>query len=227
MSRENARYKIKIVKDGPYIVSGNLPLHEKVIVPKNGEYAFEEGRPLPQAESYALCRCGKSKNPPFCDGAHTKSGFHGQETASTAPYAERAARLEGPGVDLLDDGRCAMARFCHTRDGDAWELTAYSRSDAARTQVIRAACDCPAGRLTAVGKGGTVYEPELEPSIDILQDPEKGVSGGIFVKGYVPVEAADGTVYEPRNRIVLCRCGASKNKPFCDAAHLLIKYLDK
>ncbi|MPM75072.1 hypothetical protein SDC9_122063 [bioreactor metagenome] len=227
MSSENTLYKIKIMKDGPYIVTGSLPLYEKLIVPKGGEYKFVPGRPLPQAERYALCRCGKSKNAPFCDGSHTACGFRGGETASKDTYAKRAVLIEGPGVDLLDDGRCAMARFCHTRDGDAWELTGDSRSEAARKQVIRAASDCPAGRLTAVEKDGTIHEPELEPSIDVLQDPENGASAGLFVKGYVPIESSDGTQYEPRNRVVLCRCGASANKPFCDAAHLLIKYLDK
>ncbi len=227
MSSEKTRYKIKIMKDGPYIVTGGLPLYEKLIVPKGGEYKFEPGRPLPQSESYALCRCGKSKNAPFCDGSHAGCGFCGEETASKDTYENRAVRIEGPGIDLLDDGRCAMARFCHTRDGDAWELTRDSRSEAARKQVIRAASECPSGRLTAVDKDGAVHEPELEPSIDVLQDPENGASAGLFVKGYVPIESSDGTPYEPRNRVVLCRCGASANKPFCDAAHLLIKYLDK
>ena len=227
MSGENTLYKIKIMKDGPYIVTGSLPLNEKVIVPEGEGYKFESGRPLPQSDHYALCRCGKSKNAPFCDGSHTECGFCGEETASKDTYAKRAARVEGPGIDLLDDGRCAMARFCHTRGGDAWELTRDSLSEATRKQVIRAASECPAGRLTAVEKDGAVHEPELEPSIDILQDPEKGASGGIFVKGYVPIESSDGTLYELRNRVVLCRCGASENKPFCDAAHLPIKYLDK
>ena len=30
---------------------------------------------------------------------------------------------------------------------------------------------------------------------------------------------ADGTTYETRNRVTLCRCGASKNKPLCDGSH--------
>ncbi len=227
MSEEKARYRVKIMKDGPYIVSGGVPLFEKVIVLRDEEYEFVEGRPLPQSENYALCRCGKTKNAPFCDGSHTGCVFCGRETASKDTYAKRSVRIEGPGIDLLDDGRCALARFCHTRDGDAWELTRDSRPEAARKQVVRAASECPAGRLTAVDKDGTVHEPELEPSIDIIQDPERGVSGGIFVKGFIPIESADGTKYESRNRVVLCRCGASENKPFCDAAHLIIEYLDK
>ncbi|MBK5244824.1 MAG: CDGSH iron-sulfur domain-containing protein [Eubacteriaceae bacterium] len=68
---------------------------------------------------------------------------------------------------------------------------------------------------------------EYEPSIDILQDPQKGVSGGIFVKGKIPIESSDGESYEVRNRIVLCRCGEATNKPFCDATHIPIKFSDQ
>jgi len=227
MSSENTPYKIKITENGPYIVMGSLPLNEKVIVPEGDGYKFEAGRPLPQSERYALCRCGKSKNTPFCDGSHIGSNFCGQESASRDAYTKRAAQIEGPGIDLLDDGRCAMARFCHRKSGDAWELTKKSETEENRLEAVQAACECPAGRLTAVGKDGTVYEPTVKPSIDILQDPQNGASSGIFVKGYVPIESSDGTLYELRNRVVLCRCGASENKPFCDAAHLLIKFLDK
>jgi CDGSH-type Zn-finger protein len=41
------------------------------------------------------------------------------------------------------------------------------------------------------------------------------------------VIAADGFRYEIRNRVTLCRCGASKNKPFCDGTHAAIKFRDE
>ncbi len=226
MNDESIKYRIKITKDGPYLVSGNVPLSEKYILPKGRQYEFKEGRRLPQNESYALCRCGKSKNAPFCDGTHVKTGFRGEETASRSKYHERVTLMEGPELDLLDDGRCAFARFCHRNGGSAWELTKDSGEGNNREEAIQAACGCPSGRLTAADKDGNAYEPVLEPSIDIMQDPEKGVSAGIFVKGYIPIESADGTMYEPRNRVVLCRCGKSKNKPFCDAEHMVINYFD-
>jgi CDGSH-type Zn-finger protein len=46
------------------------------------------------------------------------------------------------------------------------------------------------------------------------------------VKGGVPVESADGTVYEVRNRVTLCRCGKSTNKPFCDGTHIDVNFKD-
>ena len=62
--------RIRIIKNGPYIVTGNVLLSEKFITPKGPSYELKNGRQLPQSEEYALCRCGKSKNPPFCDGSH-------------------------------------------------------------------------------------------------------------------------------------------------------------
>lgn len=227
MASDEKKAKIKILKDGPYIISGNVPLSEKIIVPKGKINIFEDGRKFPQAEEYALCRCGKSKNPPFCDGSHKEVGFNGTETASREKYLDRADKLEGPKLDLLDDSRCAFARFCHREDGNVWELTENSDNPKHRAEAIIAASDCPTGRLVALDETGKAIEPEYEPAIEILQDPKKGVSGPIFVKGNIPIEASDGHVYEIRNRVALCRCGESKNKPFCDAKHVSVKYSDK
>lgn len=217
---------IRILKDGPYLVSGNVPLSEKIIVPVGDGYVYQEGRPLPQRETYTLCRCGKTKTPPFCDGSHTAAGFDGEETACKRGYAERATKIIGDRIDLLDDGRCAFARFCHRDSGDAWELAEDCGTDFLRSEAILAANECPAGRLTALDKDGTSHEPEYTPAIEILQDPEEQVSAGIFVKGGIPIESTDGSIYEVRNRVVLCRCGLSHNKPFCDAAHVTEAYTD-
>ena len=225
--KNNGRPKIVIIKDGPYVVSGGVPLAEKVIVPKGKGYVYEDGREMPQFESYALCRCGKSQNPPFCDGFHEKNKFDGSETASKRNYEDRAKVMESKNLDLYDDNRCAYARFCHREEGNVWELTESSGNPIFRKEAIIAASECPAGRLVAKDKDGNAFEPEYEPSIDILQDPECRASGGIFVKGNIPIESADGTTYEVRNRVVLCRCGRSTNMPFCDATHVGIKYSDK
>jgi CDGSH-type Zn-finger protein len=46
------------------------------------------------------------------------------------------------------------------------------------------------------------------------------------VKGGVAVESADGEAYEARNRVTLCRCGRSNNKPFCDGTHVDVRFND-
>lgn len=219
--------KIKILKDGPYVVTGNIKLTEKIITSQGKNYIYTEGRSLPQAKTYSLCRCGKSKNPPFCDGAHSECEFHGDETASKADFEERAEMLIGVDLDMRDDHRCAFARFCHRNDGTAWQLINQSDDPRLKEEAIKAASECPAGRLVAVEKNGTVIEPEYEPELVILQDPERGVSCGIFVKGGIPLQSVDGSLYERRNRFVLCRCGESIDKPFCDSTHVHINYLDE
>lgn len=216
---------IKITKDGPYIVRGGVPLYEKVISYRGGEHSWKDGRDLPQSDTYALCRCGRSSEAPFCDGSSHKR-FKGEETADRRPYSERAEVLEGPGLDMTDDLRCSLSRFCHRRDGSAWELLKRSDDPDARNEVIRATCECPSGRIVALEKDGTVHEDILEPSIYIIQDPGKNVSGGIYVMGGIPLESEDGQMYEKRNRYVLCRCGASKDKPFCDSRHIPKMYKD-
>ncbi len=220
-------YKIKILKNGPYLVSGSIPLSEKIIVSIDEENKYIDGQKLPQSEEYVLCRCGKSNTAPFCDGTHVKTDFDGTETAEKNTYEDRSELLEGPGIDLLDDNRCAFARFCHRKKGDVWQLVENSFNEENIQEAIRGACDCPTGRLVARDKQGNEIEPEYEPSIDIIQDYQMSVSGGIFVKGKIPIESSDGSTYEVRNRVVLCRCGKSKNKPFCDATHLLVDYVDK
>lgn len=227
MVKPKHNYKIKVTKDGPYIVTGNVPLSEKIIAQTRRSYVYREGRELPQAETYALCRCGKTKTPPFCDGSHTRFDFDGEETASKAKFTDRAEFLEGPGLDLLDDHRCAFARFCHRPKGNVWDLVDQSDNAESKSEAIIAASECPSGRLVAVEKSGEMIEPELEPGIDILQDPLMEVSGGIYVRGYIPIESADGNIYEVRNRVALCRCGNSNNMPFCDMAHIDTDYNDQ
>ena len=214
--------RITIIKDGPHIVEGHIPLDEQLMITEGNHREYRQGRTFEVNEKYALCRCGKSRTSPFCDGNHEKAAFQGSETASCKPFDERAEVLEGPTLDLLDDGRCAYARFCHREDGDVWTLTKRSGDKHLRDEAIKAACDCPTGRLVQRDKAAPYaeLEPGFEPSISVLQDPDLSVSGPLYVKGYVPLIGTDGKQYESRNRYALCRCGASRNKPFCDASHV-------
>lgn len=218
-------YAIHILENGPYQVTGGVPLYGVRIVPKGRGYTYERYKEYPLQQQYMLCRCGETNNAPFCDGAHVRAAFHGAEKASRMPYAQRAERLHGQTLDLLDDGRCAFARFCHSERGDVWTLARHSNDLQNRALAIKTASDCPAGRLTAVDKKtGELIEPELEPCIEVLDDPEKGVGACLFVKGGIPLFGADGAQYELRNRYALCRCGQSENKPFCDAMHVPTDY---
>jgi CDGSH-type Zn-finger protein len=69
-------------------------------------------------------------------------------------------------------------------------------------------------------------EPHFEPSIGLVQDTAKCVSGPLWLRGGVRVVSSDGSSYESRNRVALCRCGASGNKPFCDGSHVASGFSD-
>jgi hypothetical protein len=66
---------------------------------------------------------------------------------------------------------------------------------------------------------GQTVEPNLPQSIGVVEDPSKQCSGPLWIRGGIPVESASGERYETRNRVTLCRCGQSSNKPFCDGTH--------
>lgn len=221
--------RIKIMKDGPYLVSGNIPMTEQTIIAnkKGRSVKWEENGCYPELEEYALCRCGHSSNSPYCDGTHQKVRFNGTETASKETYLEQAELIEGPELVLTDaDKLCAYARFCHREEGSVWELTENSDDPKLRDSAIQGAWDCPAGRLIPWDKKtGQSIEPTLEPSLGIIEDPPEKVSGPIWVKGGIPLESSDGSQYEVRNQVTLCRCGKSRNKPFCDATHVAIGYI--
>ena len=115
--------KITITKDGPYIVTGGLSIDKRIIgIGKDNEpEKWIEGEKVSSGELCALCRCGESKNKPFCDGTHRKVGFNGKETASKKTYDKQAKVIDGPTLKLRDaSALCAAARFCHTdiRFGD-------------------------------------------------------------------------------------------------------------
>ena len=97
----------------------------------------------------------------------------------------------------------------------------------ARELAIREANHCPAGRLVVHDKKtGKVIEGPLKPSIGVVEDPALGCSGPLWVRGGITVESHDGVRYEKRNRVTLCRCGVSVNKPFCNGSHASIKFDD-
>ena len=214
--------KIKVSKNGPYLVSGGIPVSKQTIMADMDGTALKwrEDTKFQRQEKCGLCRCGQSKNKPFCDGTHLKIGFDGTETAGDESYLDNPKKIEGTTLRLVDiEELCASARFCH-RAGGIWNLIQESDKPETRKTIIEEAFDCPSGRLIVEDKKtGRIIEPNLENSIVATEDPWAGVSGPLRVHGCIPVESADGKTYRVRNRVTLCRCGKSQNKPFCDSSH--------
>ena len=79
-----AKVQITIAENGPYLVTGDIPLARQTIVTdaEGGSEDWLEGDAIAHRESYALCRCGASQTKPFCDGSHKTSGF--DDTARVA-----------------------------------------------------------------------------------------------------------------------------------------------
>jgi len=229
MTKKTQEEKIIVSKDGPYIVSGDVPIALQVITPnRDGEsWEWKQGQTFDVKPDYALCRCGHSKAKPFCDGSHANIGFDGRETASRVPYARQAETMEGP-TEVLSDAQdlCAFARFCDA-GGKIWSLIDRTNEPEVQQLVIHQATHCPAGRLVLQDKKTRKeIEPPLPPSIGVVEDPALGCSGPLWVRGGITVESHDGKRYEKRNRVTLCRCGASENKPFCNGAHASMKFKD-
>lgn len=223
-------FKIKIAKDGPYLVSGPVPLKEQTIITdaNGGSVDWKVTRTFDKPAPYALCRCGQSRNKPYCDGTHAKVGFDGTETANRADYVDQAELMRGPRLSLSDqENLCAFARFCDP-NGRVWnEVSETDDPEVARVFVPQVN-KCSSGRLVAWDNAtGKPLEEKREPQVSITQDPAEGCSGPIWVEGGIAIEAADGAVYEERNRVTLCRCGQSSNKPFCDGTHASMKFSDR
>lgn len=215
--------KITVSKDGPYIVTGGVPLTISEICDDEEGYCrtWREVKRYPMQEKYALCRCGHSKNKPYCDGTHAKIHFDGTEAGDHELFDKAAEEICGPSLTLADNKHlCVHARFC-MRAGGIWNLVEQSDNQEARDTAIEEACNCPSGRLVIKdNESGKAIEPEFEKSIVVIEYPPRGEHGPLWVRGGIPIESADGRLYEIRNRVTLCRCGKSENKPFCDGSHI-------
>ncbi|MCL2606539.1 MAG: CDGSH iron-sulfur domain-containing protein, partial [Coriobacteriia bacterium] len=222
--------RIDVMKDGSYKVSGRVPLSIMTLTRNAQKEAigWEEKQVLPVKDVYMLCRCGHSENKPYCDGNHVKENFDGTEVASKEPFEVGAKQIRGGDHILHDNIKfCVGAEFCD-RLGGVWQLTEASEEncgladpDDAAHYVKKAhqfateeACLCPSGRLVMhrITEDGAdiVIEPAYDkPGIALIEDPVYKSSGAIWVRGGIKIYDANGEPYETRNRVTLCRCGAS------------------
>ena len=246
VNSSNKAMRIDVLPNGPYKISGGVPLSIVNIVRNaDGEaVGWEDMGTLPQKDVYFLCRCGESKSLPYCDGAHVAAGFDGTEIADKEPFEQGAEYIKGEGITLADKVElCMGAGFCH-RLGGVWNLTQITKENSGLSDTIEAAelvqktqaaateqaCLCPSGRLVMYRSSEDeecAVEPEFEPpSIALIQDTVAGLSSALWLRGNIPVFDAEGKPYELRNRVTLCRCGRSGNKPYCDGQHIPMGFND-
>lgn len=85
-------------------------------------------------------------------------------------------------------------------------------TQASADEIEEAVEGCPSGALRIRRLRGAARP--LPTAVEITSDP----NGPLLVRGPIRVVRADGTEEEV-TRAAFCRCGQSKNKPFCDGSH--------
>jgi CDGSH-type Zn-finger protein len=214
---ENGTPTIRVESGGPYRVSGNVPLARTAQVETEYEEPIDWApfEPLDVDAEYALCRCGHSASKPFCDDSCQSLTWDSAETADRAPRAARARVFVGKGLVMTDDhSLCTHAGFCGDRFTSVWQMIKHTDDPAIRERMKAMIDRCPSGTLAhALDQESPNDEPVFEKGIGVIKD------GPFWIRGGIPVESEDGSPYEVRNRMTLCRCGNSSNKPFCDGSH--------
>ncbi|MEV4808781.1 ferritin-like domain-containing protein [Micromonospora avicenniae] len=222
------RQRIVVLSNGPYVVSGGVPLRRKrkIVSAENGDaLTWKIGDALATERTYALCRCGHSSAKPFCDGTHARIGFDGTETADVRPYEELQHVHDGVGISAQRVGElCIHAAFCIGRTRPIAAMLADTDDSDVRANIMGRIDHCPSGSYSyALHRGGDSIEPDLPRAISVLEE-ENGLASALWVTGGVPVVRADGQPLQTRNRMTLCRCGHSANKPLCDGTHRKIGF---
>jgi len=182
----------------------------------------EMGQPYSTVRGVALCRCGLSANKPFCDGSHGKSDFSDDKSDDRAK--NRRDQYVGEKITVLfNGGACAHAALCvhdlplvFKTGTNPWIDPDAVSMDELIGQIEK----CPSGALSYSINGQEREIQQHDPKVTVLKDGPYAVTGGIEL---VAQAWCDGVTSE---RYVLCRCGASMNKPFCDGSHAAVGFKD-
>ena len=177
---------------------------------------------LPEKEVIALCRCGKSNNKPFCDGTHKKIGF---SSAAENPTAGEWQDYVGNQITIHDNRHlCAPAGTCTNGLSSVWRMRKkpWIDPDGADIEAIIAVIkQCPSGALS-YSIGGTHFDEGATADGIVVS-----TNGPYHVTGEITLKDPPRDIDDAPGRYALCRCGASKNKPFCDGSHWDIGFKDE
>lgn len=138
---------IEVLTNGPYRVRGPLTLQVQEIVQNAAgqSWSYRDRQSFDIQDGATLCRCGHSRNKPYCDGSHVKSGVDLSETAAFGPLLPSAAEVDGPRYSLTDNEKyCAFGRFCDNGQQIWNEVRLAERQHA--DLAVYMAHQCPSGR---------------------------------------------------------------------------------
>jgi len=201
--------KIACLPNGPYYLLNDM---EAAPVPN---LRRASGEACATVRGVALCRCGESKNKPFCDGTHGTNAFKDRNTAD--PGKNRRRAYAGKRITIFDNrGICSHAGFCTDELKAVFRMHEEPWIDpdgAGVEEIVAAIAKCPSGALSYAIEGVEAEPPRRAPTVTVTDNGPYAVTGGVELMG---IPFADGASTE---HYTLCRCGASKNKPFCDGSH--------
>jgi len=184
-------------------------------------FASRKG-PIEAKPVMALCRCGGSANKPFCDGTHAKIGFSSEKLEGRVK--DQRDNYAGEKITIHDNrGICAHAGRCTDGLPAVWRLKQEPWIDpngASREEIIATIRKCPSGALSYTTEGTEHRDRDGKPSVFVAPNGPYVVSGG---PDLVDTPRGEGA---STDHFTLCRCGGSKNKPFCDGTHWHNKFSD-
>ncbi len=209
--------RIEVSKNGPYMVKDV------------GKLLRANGTVLEAKPMMALCACGGSSNKPYCDGTHMKNGFVSDKKEDREE--NKVTVYKGKNITIYDNrGVCSHRGYCTDELSTVFGSSEpWINPDGDSVEAIIALCEkCPSGALSYqlpnMERVNSV--DNIEPQIKL--SPERyGFDGPYDVVGGVEVVTLDGEKAESEEHCTLCRCGHSKNKPFCSGEHWHVKFKDE
>lgn len=171
----------------------------------------------------ALCRCGESENKPFCDGGHLHNNFSGKK--DTAKYPDITESFEGKDI-IIHDNRsvCSHIGHCILKLPQVFRKgkKPWIDPDAADyEEIMKVIRTCPSGALSYTIRNALYKDYPHEAEIFLVKN------GPYHVVGNIDLEDKIGSKPETIDHYSLCRCGKSKNKPFCDGTHIDTGFKDR
>lgn len=205
---------IKLLPNGPYLVKNINNL-------RNIKGAIEAG------ETVALCRCGASANKPFCDGSHEKIGFNSDKNDDR--MQDKKEVYIGSDITIYDNRSiCAHAGICTDNLATVFRMKQepwINPNAETVEEIITIIKKCPSGALNY--SLNSDRDNNQESSKSAVSSVMVAPNGPYVVTGRVELTDITWGSGASTQQYTLCRCGASKNKPFCDGSHWAINFSDE
>ncbi len=133
-----------------------------------------------------------------------------------------ARKYSGNGIDITYEAAlCIHAKRCVHGLPDVfdplkrpWIQPMNAGADELAAVIER----CPSGALHYERTNGNSEAADDVDSVSLV------ASGPLYVRGDITLTLPDGTLVRHDTRLALCRCGHSKNKPYCDNSHIEAKF---